>query len=76
MEFERVNIVDSRFIQDVPRVEMLKGASSVSKNVAAVTGGTVNSSMLSWQIPITSAGLAVDMRWYVEYSVSFTINCK
>ena len=75
MEFERVNIVDSRFIQDVPRVEMLKGASSVSKNVAAVTGGTVNSSMLSWQIPITSAGLAVDMRWYVEYSVSFTINC-
>jgi hypothetical protein len=76
MEFERVNIVDSRFIQDVPRVEMLKGASSVSKNVAAVTGGTVNSSMLSWQIPITSAGLAVDMRWYVEYSVSFTINCQ
>lgn len=76
MEFEKINIVDSRFVQDVPRVEMLRGASSVSKNIAAVTGGTVNKSMLSWQIPITSAGLAVDMRWYVEYDMTFTIVCN
>jgi len=76
MEFEKVNVLDARLVNEVPRVEMQRGASSVSKNVIAVTGGTVNKSALQWNIPITSSGLAVDTRWYVEYSLTMTVPIK
>lgn len=76
MEFEKVNVLDARLVNEVPRVSMERGASSVSKNVIAVTGGTVNKSALQWNIPITSSGLAVDTRWYVEYSLTMTVPVK
>jgi hypothetical protein len=76
MEFEKVNVLDARLVNEVPRVSMERGASSVSKNEISVTGGTVNPSALQWNIPITSSGLAVDTRWYVEYELTMTVPIK
>lgn len=73
MEFEKVNSIDSRLVNEMAKIVMQRGASSVSKNVAAVTGGTVNLNSLQWNIPITSSGLAVDTRWYVEYDLDITV---
>jgi hypothetical protein len=73
MEFEKVNSIDSRLVNEMAKVEMQRGPASVSKNVAAVTGGTVNLNSLQWNIPITSSGLAVDTRWYVEYDLDITV---
>jgi hypothetical protein len=73
MEFEKINVLDSRLVNETPRVEMQRGPASVSKNVASVTGGTVNpQGPLNWNIPITSSGLALDTRWYVEYAMQIT----
>jgi hypothetical protein len=73
MEFEKVNSIDSRLVNEMAKVEMQRGPASVSKNVAAVTGGTVNLNALQWNIPITSSGLAVDTRWYIEYELNITV---
>lgn len=73
MEFEKVNSLDSRLVNEVAKVEMQRGPASVSKNVASVSGGTVNLNSLQWNIPITSAGLAVDTRWYIEYDLDITV---
>lgn len=73
MEFEKVNSIDSRLVNEMAKVEMQRGPASVSKNVSAVTGGTVNLNSLQWNIPITSSGLAVDTRWYVEYDLDITV---
>ena len=56
MEFEKINSIDSRLINETAKIEMQRGPASVSKNVAAVTGGTVNLNSLQWNIPITSSG--------------------
>jgi hypothetical protein len=60
-------------VNEMAKVEMQRGPASVSKNVAAVTGGTVNLNSLQWNIPITSSGLAVDTRWYVEYDLDISV---
>jgi hypothetical protein len=73
MEFEKINVVDSRFVNETPHVELMRGPASVSKNVSAVTGGTVNpQGPLNWNIPITTQGLALDTRWFVEYAMQIT----
>ena len=73
MEFEKVNSLDSRLVNEVAKVEMQRGPASSSKNVSAVSGGTVNLNALQWNIPITSSGLAVDTRWYIEYDLDITV---
>ena len=73
MEFEKINSIDSRLVNETAKIVMQRGASSVSKNVSAVTGGTVNLNSLQWNIPITSSGLAVDTRWYIEYDLDITV---
>ena len=53
MQYDKVNVIDSRLEQDTPLVKMYRGPGEVSRNVSQVVGGMVNQQQIQFNLPLT-----------------------
>lgn len=72
MEYEKVNVLDSKFILKKPLVKMQRGASDVSRNSILCAGNNPSDSSNSFNVPITP-GSWLDPNLIVHTKVKFTV---
>ena len=55
MQYDKVNVIDSRLEQDTPLVKMYRGPGEVSRNFSKVVGGVTNNQQLQFNLPLTAS---------------------